>query len=1236
MNSTLVRDPQGRRKEGRRMQIWPLRRVLALAGAIVLGLLSVALVLALDSYQTFHTSGEQITLGTGVSGSHTDTAAADDTYRVLQEEYVGGAARTSGDNPASASYQYTATYTGVMNFTPYVMPSEGGLIHELAIYIFKAGNTQFRLALYEDLGGVPRFLLAQSEPLTATSVGWLQFDIDPQLVLGNTRYWLGYQATNSDAALRWKDAPIADGYRYRSQSWGSFPTLLGTTSGPVARRTCYQIGYTATHNALDVTYTVPVTPMLDVYTLTVQGATSGESFAVTADGQSVGSITYSPSTQTVYSDDMEGGTGAWTAAGFTRIVTDSTHYWSPTHAWWTDDVPTTSTASLTSTAVALPFNARNMELRFWHRVISERGYDGGWVEYRIQNANGSWPGWSTLNATMFLQGGYNAVLYSIPSGQHSAWSGEYGYEISNTVRIRIPAAAAGRSIQWRWVFECDKGQEASTQPNGWWIDDVRVLADTSPDTNLALSLTPSLANDGQIAVRFQDTITDSYADVLGIDLIEVTGLLYNRAPSVTVTAPNGGEYWRGTRTVQWTGSDRNQDVITYNVYVSTNNGGSWSASLYEVSYSETETPAAHSWSGFDTTAVADSGTCLVRVVASDGDASDSDESDAVFTIDNTDPSVSLTTPSGGEVVEGGASFEITWSASDANFGSNPIALYYSTNGGTTFPYVITSGTPNNGSFDWAVPTIDDTDVRVRVVATDLAGNTNDDESTNFAVDSTDPSVSLTAPGGGEVLQGGASFEITWSASDANFGSNPIALYYSTNGGTTFPYVITSGTPNGGSFDWTVPSINDTDVQVRVVATDAVGHTASDDSGDFTVDSTDPSVTLTAPSGGEALQGGASFEITWSASDPTYGFDANPIALYYSTNGGTTFPHVITGGTANDGSFDWTVPSINEPDVQVRAVATDAAGNTAADESGNFEIDSSAPDGTVSIDEGDYTASRDVQLTLSAPGDTVQMYIDGDVADASNVRQWIAYSTSAAVTLTVGEGSKTVTVRYRDHVGNEGSLANDSTVYDATPPTIADETPAEGATVLTGSPVISATLSDANSGIDSATITMTVDGALVTHAYDAGSGVVSYTPSPALTNASHAVALYSEDRAGNSVLREWSFSVDEPPESMLLTADPTLLIANGVYTSTISAAVQSLSGHPIADGTEVVFTTTLGTLPGGTVYTTTTVSGVATALLTAPEVEGIAVITARAGSVEEDVEVEFVRFWTYLPLVVKNH
>jgi hypothetical protein len=109
-------------------------------------------------------------------------------------------------------------------------------------------------------------------------------------------------------------------------------------------------------------------------------------------------------------------------------------------------------------------------------------------------------------------------------------------------------------------------------------------------------------------------------------------LAENRAASVEVVSPNGGEVLSGTVTVSWTAADPNQDVLTFDVFYSDDDGSSWN----EVVLGTTETT-----SQWDTSLVDDGTDYLIRVVASDGELDSEDVSDGTFTVDN---SVSTTTP----------------------------------------------------------------------------------------------------------------------------------------------------------------------------------------------------------------------------------------------------------------------------------------------------------------------------------------------------------------------------------------------------------------------------------------------------------------------------------------------------------------------------------------------------------------------------------------------------------------
>jgi hypothetical protein len=105
-----------------------------------------------------------------------------------------------------------------------------------------------------------------------------------------------------------------------------------------------------------------------------------------------------------------------------------------------------------------------------------------------------------------------------------------------------------------------------------------------------------------------------------------------------------------------------------------------------------------------------------------------------------------------------------------------------------------------------------------------------------------------------------------------------------------------------------------------------------------------------------------------------------------------------------------------------------------------------------------------------------------------------------------------------------------------------------------------------------------------------------------------------------------------PLTVTVSADPLVIFADGVSTSTITASVTS-AGLPV-EGVVVTFTTTLGDI--SPITATTDVSGIATATLVSGEVSGIAKVTVSIDSDSSFVEVEFIELpKTYLPIVLKR-
>jgi hypothetical protein len=196
-----------------------------------------------------------------------------------------------------------------------------------------------------------------------------------------------------------------------------------------------------------------------------------------------------------------------------------------------------------------------------------------------------------------------------------------------------------------------------------------------------------------------------------------------------------------------------------------------------------------------------------------------------------------------------------------------------------------------------------------------------------------PGITVTSPSSASSWEVGSTQAITWSKSGSLDANVKIELYKSGSKVSD----ITTATANDGSYDWLIPTTltAGSDYLVRVTTAD---DTYSDDSDLFAITVTPPAITVTAPAAGATWGVGGTRAITWTR---VGALDANvKIKLY---KGGVKMLN-IASTTANDGSFNWTIPSslAAGSDYSVRVTTID---NAVSDYSGLFTI-STAPAITV--------------------------------------------------------------------------------------------------------------------------------------------------------------------------------------------------------------------------------------------------------------------------------------------------
>jgi hypothetical protein len=181
------------------------------------------------------------------------------------------------------------------------------------------------------------------------------------------------------------------------------------------------------------------------------------------------------------------------------------------------------------------------------------------------------------------------------------------------------------------------------------------------------------------------------------------------APVVLLVSPLGGEFWSGTKTISWSTFGSTSNV---RIQFSPDSGATW----IDVAASTPDT----GWFTWNTALYSDSSSSRIvveRLDASGAPTSGFAES-ADFTLDNTAPVVTLTSPVGGEAWSG--SRTISWTTVDAARWT--VLIEFSSTSGATWTPLFTALSDGGGVFWDSMFVVGGPGCRMRVTATDRAGN----------------------------------------------------------------------------------------------------------------------------------------------------------------------------------------------------------------------------------------------------------------------------------------------------------------------------------------------------------------------------------------------------------------------------------------------------------------------------------------------------------------------------------
>ena len=521
---------------------------------------------------------------------------------------------------------------------------------------------------------------------------------------------------------------------------------------------------------------------------------------------------------------------------------------------------------------------------------------------------------------------FTDIAASAPGG---SGTGSYAWTvadaISNTVQIRISDTRDSSVNNLSSAFIIKGSLHLSAPNNGevWTVGTSQDIAWTKTGTFNTVKLeysTNGFSNENQTVTitastdatgtpsnsyKYTWTVPDAISSTVKVRITNnsddtvkaISANNFKIRGNLTLTTPNGTEKWKVSElnNIVWTMVGTIQNV---KLELSKDSGSTYNYTIIG------STPAGALTYGWT---VPDQLTIHGRVKISDvSDSSVSDESNADFSII---AKFTLSAPNGGEVWVVNAAQDIAWAV---NGTVNNVKLEYSTDSGSTFPYLIIASTPNNNAYTWTIPDAISSSVRVKV--SDTANS--DAYRTSAANFKIKGALTVTSPNNGtESWSAGYSYPINWTRTGSVASIN---AYYSSDNGQNYAKINGAALDGSlGTWSWPIPGDVTLSTQAKIKIVDASDSTVYDESNNtFEVKG---GLVLNTPSlSGITLEVGTSYSVTWSK----YG-NISTAQLHYSTNGG-----IVGGGTypdsnkfaevpASDLSFTWAVPDAIGANLRVR-------------------------------------------------------------------------------------------------------------------------------------------------------------------------------------------------------------------------------------------------------------------------------------------------------------------------------
>ncbi len=541
------------------------------------------------------------------------------------------------------------------------------------------------------------------------------------------------------------------------------------------------------------------------------------------------------------------------------------------------------------------------------------------------------------------------------------------------------------------------------------------------------------------------TLTVNATDLAGNAVVATFSFTMDSTyPTVVLIAPSNNSFARAGDTLDFDASDLNLDSVTWD-------NGSGANSL--------DTPFDVPTDGWP------DGSTNVTVVVTDL-AGNSVWATYEFTFDSTLPLVVLNAPTNGSIITAGT--VINLSVTDLYLDQ---VIWNNGSGNNAFgaPFDIGTGGWPDGVYT------------VVVTATDLAGNTRV-AVLQFTFDTSPPVVSLLSPTNNSYIQPGQVLNLQVTDLTA------LTVTYDIGGGPI-------GIPS--PFDVNTSGWGDGHVNVTVIATDAVGNSASRIL-HFIVDGTLPAITLITPGNNSVVFRGTPIDFLIT--------DTNLDTATWD-NGGGPSAFVTQWNISTTGWSD------NSYDILVEV--EDLAGNIRT-RLVRISIDTLAPSLSLNtpVNNSHITPGTVINLTVTDPNLFQVTWDDGTGAQGFTTPWNIS-------TAGWGDGTYDLTVVAQDAAGNTRSRTFHFTV-DSTLPALSLNTPGNNSYIVAGT-VLNFTITDLN--LDTAT-------------WDRGTGAQGFSPmwnisTTGWADGDYNVSVSASDLAGNTRVRVYHFILDSTLPSVVL-------------------------------------------------------------------------------------------------------